>query len=468
MSLLQLLIILRARYKVILVYMFGVAALALLLSLVLPNRYTAETTVVVDMSVPDPVAGFVLGGNPMVNYMPTQIDIIKSDHVAQKVVKALGLVRVAELNDEWLADTDGRGDKIEWLATGLAKHLSVEPGKESNLITIGYKAPDANLAAAIVNAFAAAYVATNIELRAQPARDSAQWLHSQLLASRATLDRTQARISDYQRSRDLVGVDERLDAENARLADLTQQLTIVQGQSSDALSKQGLAGSSSSLPEVADEPVIVKLRGDISDAQARLADAAATLGVNHPTYIELKSHLDALRTQLAHEQNVSATGFGRSHNVGKAKQADLETLIQAQRSQLLQISQQRGQLNVLLQDEQSAEAAYQEVSRRYTQASLQSGVVQTNVSVLTEGSVPSLPSSPKPLLYTILAVFVGLIFGIFAAFSRESTDRRIRSGRDVELFVGLPLLADFKASRRRRFSRKLRGPRTPALKALAQ
>jgi len=88
------------------------------------------------------------------------------------------------------------------------------------------------------------------------------------------------------------------------------------------------------------------------------------------------------------------------------------------------------------------------------------------VSVLTQGSVPSLPSSPRPLLYTILAVMVGLMFGVFAAFLRESSDRRIRSGRDVELAVGLPLLADF-PPRRRRLSRKLRGPRTPALKALA-
>jgi succinoglycan biosynthesis transport protein ExoP len=68
MSLLQLLIILRARYKVVLLYIFGVVALAVLLCLVLPNRYTAETTVVVDMSVPDPVAGVVLRGQPMVCY----------------------------------------------------------------------------------------------------------------------------------------------------------------------------------------------------------------------------------------------------------------------------------------------------------------------------------------------------------------------------------------------------------------
>jgi succinoglycan biosynthesis transport protein ExoP len=91
MSLLQVLVILRARYKTVCLCLLGAAALVALVSQVLP-RYTGETTVVVDLSVPDPVAGFVLAADSMSGYMPTQIAIVTSDHVAQKVVKSLGLV----------------------------------------------------------------------------------------------------------------------------------------------------------------------------------------------------------------------------------------------------------------------------------------------------------------------------------------------------------------------------------------
>jgi capsular polysaccharide biosynthesis protein len=75
--------------------------------------------------------------------------------------------------------------------------------------------------------------------------------------------------------------------------------------------------------------------------------------------------------------------------------------------------------------------------------------------------VPVLPSSPKPLLYTLAAVVVGLAIGIFAAFLREFSDHRIRSGRDIELAVGLPLLADFLAPSRRSLG-KLSRARVPA------
>jgi polysaccharide biosynthesis transport protein len=451
MSLLQLFAILRARYKIVCLCLFSVIAVVALLSQIIPP-YKAGAVVVVDLTVPDPVAGFVLAGDPMAGYMPTQIDIVTSDRVAQKVVKTLGLDRDPVLNELWIAHTDGRGDKVAWIGHALQKHLSVGSSKESNLITIAYRAASPELAAVVANAFATAYVETNIELRAKPANDSAQWLHAQLLASRGTLDQVQARISDYQRTHDLVAVDDHFDAENNRLFELTQQLTVAQGQTFAAQGKLRLASGSQFLPEVADDPVIVKLRGDISDAQARLADTATHLGVNHPTYIELKSHLASLQGQLATEQQVNMAGFGRSRSVGKTQEADLEAAIVAQRARLLKISQQRGELNVLRQEAQSDEATYQEVSRRYTQATLQSGSVQTNVSVLSPATVPLEPS-PSPLLYALVAVFLGLAFGVFAAFYREISDRRIRFSRDIELAVDLPLLADFRAPRRRTWRR---------------
>jgi len=206
------------------------------------------------------------------------------------------------------------------------------------------------------------------------------------------------------------------------------------------------------LPEVADDPVIAKLRGDISDTQASLAETAGALGVNHPTYIQVKTHLAALEGQLAHEQQVNMSGFGRSQSIGKAQQADLESAIAAQRARLLRISQQNGELNVMLQEQLAAEAAYQEVSRRYTQASLQSGTVQTNVVVLSTATAPVDPS-PGLLIYALVAMFLGLAFGVFAAFYREIADRRIRFSRDIELAVDLPLLADFHAPARRMWPR---------------
>jgi len=249
-----------------------------------------------------------------------------------------------------------------------------------------------------------------------------------------------------------------IDVETNKLADLMQQLTLIQGQLYAANSKRQLAGDSLQLPEVADDPVIAKLRSDIGDARARVAEASVDLGVNHPTYLQAKSHLDALEAQLAHEQQVSMSGFSRSQSIDKAQEADLKTAIVAQRARVLEINQERNELNVLEQEQQAAEAAYQEVSRRYTQATLQSGSVQTNAVVLSSATQPTMPS-PGPVIYAALAMVLGTAFGALAAFYREITDRRVRFSRDIELTAELPLLADFCVPERRTWRRVMSNPK---------
>ena len=89
MTLHQFLLILHARYKLAISIIFGTVLITLVVSLLLPKRYTAEPAVVVDVKSPDPVVGMLLPGLSAPGYMATQVDIINSDRVAQRVVKLL-------------------------------------------------------------------------------------------------------------------------------------------------------------------------------------------------------------------------------------------------------------------------------------------------------------------------------------------------------------------------------------------
>ena len=71
MTLQQFLLILRARYKVVLYILLFTVIATLIVSLLLPKQYTAGTAVVVDIKSPDPVAGMVLPGLTSPTYMAT-------------------------------------------------------------------------------------------------------------------------------------------------------------------------------------------------------------------------------------------------------------------------------------------------------------------------------------------------------------------------------------------------------------
>lgn len=63
-----------------------------------------------------------------------------------------------------------------------------------------------------------------------------------------------------------------------------------------------------------------------------------------------------------------------------------------------------------------------------------------NAEIIAPANLPTSPSSPRVVLETGVAGFLGLFVGIVIAFTRNRTDRRIRSLADVESLFGAPVL----------------------------
>ena len=59
-------------------------------------------------------------------------------------------------------------------------------------------APPAHAAPAAANAFAQAYLETNLDIKTDPARKDAAWFDDQVKAARDKLETAQKRLADYQ------------------------------------------------------------------------------------------------------------------------------------------------------------------------------------------------------------------------------------------------------------------------------
>ena len=445
----QLLLILQARWWLALLILAASVAGTYAVSLQLPKKYTASTALLVDIRARDPIAAMLTPSS-----MATQEDIIRSDRVAQRVVKNLKLDENAAVKEQWRESTGGRGRLEVWLAELLQKQLTVTPPKrDSNVLTIEYTAVDPGFAAAVANAFAAAYVEATVELRVEPARQYARWFGEQGKILRVDLERAQARLSEFQQKKGIVAKEENLDAEMAKLAELTSQLTVIQAQTVDARSKQ--RADAEMLPEVMGSSVVAGLRAEIARQEAKIKDAATNLGKNHPQLRSMHAELAELRANLETESKHVAASFRTTRSVSTDKERALRGAIEAQKKKLLELRNERDQLAVLQRDVDAAKNAYDAVAARYTQASLESQATQTNVSVLSPAADPLEASSPKVLRYTAMAVFFGLLAGLGAAFLWEMLDRRVRCVDDVADMLQIPVLGVVKRERR--------GRRRPAL-----
>lgn len=442
MNLSQFLSVVRARWWVALTVFLLTVVAAIGVSLLLPKQYTAVATLVVDQSRPDPVSGNAYSGNPSPAFMATQIDVLKSERVAQQVVANLRLADDPKVREDWAVATKSVGSVENWLVDQLLLSLDVKPSRESNIISVGYKAGTSDKAAALANAFVQAYLDVSLKLKVDPAKQYLNFFDSRAKELRANVERAQSKLSAYQREKGVVVTTEgQLDVESARLNELSSQLVALQAVAADSNSRQAQAqsGGGERLQEVMNNPILAGLRSDISRAEARLQELSSRLGDNHPQVIEARATIGSLRGRLDAETRRVTGSVSVVGNMNRQREAEIRAALEAQRARVLKMRTAREEGAVLVRDVESAQRAYEAVLTRQNQSSLESQTTQSNAYVLAEATPPLQPSSPKLTRNAILAAVLGVLLGLGAAMLLEFTDRRVRTVEEVSELLGLPI-----------------------------
>lgn len=434
--------ILRARWINVVTITLATTLAGLGITLVLPKGYTATATVVVDMKTPDPIAGMVLGGLAIPAYIATQMDILTSDRVSRQVVRTLKLTENADLREKWLNSTEGEGDFEAWVADLISKGLEVKPSKESTVIAVNYTGVEPSFAAAVANAYVKAYIDTNVEMRVAPAKQYTTFFDARAKELRNAVDVAQNRLSEYQRDHGILVTDERLDSETQRLNELTSQLVAIQALSSESNNRlvQARGNQSDQLQDVLNNPVVSGLRADISRQEAKLQELSARFGDAHPQVQELKANISELKRRIETETTRVSGGVKITDSINKGRVAEVRTALEQQKLRVAKLKEQRDEAAVLIKDLDAAQRAFDAVSQRLTQTSLESQTDQTNVAVLTQATKPTQPSSPRVVRNVFLALVFGSWLGMGAAFINELRNRKVRSAEDLTQILGLPLL----------------------------
>jgi len=269
----QFLSVMRARWWVVLGVLAAIVGATVAVSWSMPRQYTASASFLLDIK-PDPVSAVVYGGLPSPAFMATQVDIIKSDSVGLRVARNTKLGENPQVRQQWLEASEGQGSIEQWLVDVFRRQLEVLPSRESNVITVSYKASDPRSAAAMANAFVEAYMQISLELRVDPARQYSSFFDTRAKEAREALEKAQNRLSEFQKEKGITSAEERLDIENARLNELSSQLVSLQAVAAESSSRQAQAISTQGdrLPEVLNNAVVSGLKADIGRAEAHLPD----------------------------------------------------------------------------------------------------------------------------------------------------------------------------------------------------
>jgi chain length determinant protein EpsF len=438
--------ILRARWRLAAKIFGGVFLAAVVITLIWPTRYLASASVVVDIK-PDPTTGTVNPDQLLTSYLATQVDIASSDRVARRVVQELKLDQDPERRQDWLSNTGGQGDFIAFIVDSVRKKISITPSHESSVITISAIWGDRKTAALLANAFAKAYVDTTIDLKVEPARQYATWFAERSRVLETDIEAKQKRLSDYQATSGITAIDERLDIENARLADLSAAATKAQGDFAQKESKQRQAESNPySVTDVLQNTLIAELKSELGIAESKLKDLGANVGINYPQYQAGAAQVASLRAQLAEETTKILDSLKSDAQLALRQENEARAAVEAQKKRVLELKHERDQVQLLQNDVAAAQRAMDDVAQRRSQTSLEGQMQQTNALQLTEAVEP--PRRARPIIRLNLAIgfLLGLVLAVGTVVQLELVNPIIRGAEDMTRVLPVPLLGSVRSA----------------------
>jgi protein tyrosine kinase modulator len=475
-------------------FIVGVFTAAILLAEVItyqtPKMYSSAASLNFDFRPNNPLddrGGAVLTQD---SYITTQVGILKSLNVAQKVVEGLTdyertrLVKALNAKYstldkmvDWVrssikylltpgddkdhtgsdAGNEGPGDAIrlstsyDWLARAIGFDLEVTTEYESRIVKVAYYSTDPQIAALMADRYAEAYIATNLDMVINPARKSKVWFDEQLKSLKSRLEDAQTKLTTYQQQEGIVSSDERIDIESSHLRSLSDQLTAAQEVTRNAETakqklKEVLARGDSlmTFEPVFNNPVVQKIKSDIRDLEGQLVESSNSLGANHPRIKKLQSELAAARNRLNTEVQAITDGIENAADLSKEREHNLEQALETQKQLVLTLKSEHDKIAVLQREVDSAQQSYNTALNDLNTSSMQSMVDQTSVSIVDHATVPTvhtIPSLPKNLA---IGAFGGLILGIGMALFMDIFIRKIHSKEDLINELGVPLLGHLK------------------------
>jgi uncharacterized protein involved in exopolysaccharide biosynthesis len=335
-----------------------------------------------------------------------------------------------------------------WLAWALQQKLEVKPSRESNIINITWTGRSPAEAARVANAFAQAYLETNLDIKTDPQKKYTVWFDEQVQGSRDRLEKAQQKLAAFQEKAGIVTADEKSDFETTRLNDLLQQLSVLQS--------RGRGGSPAGASD--SSPLVNNLRQDVARLEAKIAQASATMGSRHPEMMRMSSELAAMKNRLSEESARVGITAAQSVEAAKARERELQAAVAEQKSKVLALSKQRAEMNILKADVDSAQKAFDTVTASAAQARLQAMSNQTNVMKLASAVEPLEATGPTGLQAMLIALVVGSMLGFAGALMAELANRRVRTVADLTMVTHLPILATVPAANAARYTPRLGAP----------
>jgi len=396
-------------------------------------------------------------------YFLTQFEILKSQHLARRVVEKLALTQHAEFDPDQqeksfnliseikarlpflpqetinLTKQERLSIKTRQVVNEFVSRLTISPIRKTQLVTIAFESKSPTLAATIVNTLAEEYIESHLEAKLLMTEKASTWLNERLSALKTKLDSSENLLQAYQNQEKLIDIDGVKSIEAKELQELNKQLSAAkqlrkQNENIYKLvqSKNNNIQSLISLPEVLNHQLIQSVNDISQQTKTKVYELQGTYGPKHPIMIAAQSELRSVNENLSNQVKLLVSGIANEYLTAKANEEALIEAVQAKGQRFRALSSLDAKQKELKREVKTNEQLYNAFFTRLKETKEVGEFQSANARLVDMALPPLLPAKPKKKLIIILAFIVSLGLGIILAFLFELLNDGMRSIDDIE------------------------------------
>lgn len=408
----------------------------------------------------------------------TQIELIKSRSLAERVIDEMGLYKPAapatapaEAGDHgppaW-ASGFGPADKVvAFVGEGWNKlrklvapspaepvalsrtatvarfqqAVTVEPIRNSRLVEIRVFNADPELAARIANTMAKTFIATNIERKLHSSIYAREYLEEQIRQTKTKLEESERVINQYAKKNEILNLGDKGSATTQTFVDFSAALAKAE---QDRIRAETQYNQVRLNPESAPQAVVNEAIRAYKEQRARLeAEYAKNQSVFKPDYpamVSARAQIAELDARIKTEVNNILSSIQGQYMASKKAEDLLRSKVAGSRSEVLSVQDRSVDMNLLSRELDTNRQVYDSLLQRLKEVNVMAGITTNNVSIVDEASAPLFPANPNVKVNVGLGVMLGLFLGMLAALLREQLDDSVKNANEIEAQYHLPLL----------------------------
>jgi len=345
-------------------------------------------------------------------------------------------------------------------------------GIEPDLVRISVRHHLPEVASALANGFAEAFVRRlNQEARAE-ASNERRFIESQLRQMEAELQRLDQNIAQVYRQLGSIDISEETKAliESARnytleLLTVEAELQSVQHAIANLQKRLVQEGPLMSVEVLKEDPVVAELQRQLAAAEVERATLSTRYLPSHPAIKKLDERIAMLREQVSQQVNRKVKVSEAVPNPlyatlrqqlldmevkrisAEARRQALLTLLQQTRKQMERFPEDRRKVGELNRRLQVLEQAYINLLARLQDAQIREAARLGNAVIADVATVPLRPVSPNIVRMLLIALAIGLMLGVGLALMVGMARSLVETPEEVQILLGAPVLASIPKTR---------------------